>query len=365
MNTPEIDVIIPVFNTGKVLNKCLSSIQYQSFENWKCIIVNDHSSNKETLKIIEKWCKKDPRFISINKAQNEGVDAARFTGISSSNAKYITFVDSDDWLSKDALQLVYQASIKNDADIVIARNRKYYGLGLSRENKTPQKPYEGRIIGHEELLQKYFVSYFGCNILPVNVWATLYTRALVEKASLRPTKLKFGEDLMFNLNLFPYIQRFYAIEDCIYNYNVGFPGAHSGKYMQTWLDNAIKLFEYKWNILEHYDNPELARFQAIEMKNYVGTYLRFCILYDSKHKQENISIAQEAINHAVFNKMKCLYGTKHCDEPLTTSIMRKDADEAYNIMERTIHTSSLKNKLIVKLLQLSYYIRRSFIKLAN
>lgn len=358
MKTSKIDVIIPVFNTGKILNKCLSSINNQTFDNWKCIIVNDQSTDKITLQIIAKWCNKDPRFICIDKAQNEGVDAARFTGISSSGADYITFVDSDDWLTKDALQLLYQAIEDNDVDIVIARNNKYYGLGLFKGDKTAQKPYEGHVIEHKELLQKYFVSYFGCNILPVNVWATLYSRSLIEKASLQPTKLKFGEDLMFNLNLFSHIRRFYAIESCIYNYNVGIPGAHSDKYMHTWLDNAIKLFEYKWSILEKYDNPELARYQAIEMKNYIGSYLRFCVLYDSRNKVNNVCIVQKAIDSPIFEKMKCLSGTKYEENPLTSSIMRKDANVAYDIMEQASHDTTFKNRIIVRLLQISYYIRK-------
>lgn len=358
MEKTKVDVIIPVFNTGKALDKCLSSVCNQSFRDWKCTIVNDCSTNRKTLSIIEKWCLFDSRFVRIDKQQNEGVDAARFTGIDSTDADYVTFVDSDDWLEKDALMLLVNVMQENRADVVVARNNKYYGFLGKKKKNISKLPFESRLIEHDELMQNYFVSFFGCNILPVTVWAVLYSRKLFVQSGVRPTGLKFGEDLMFNLSIFPYIQRFYAIEDYIYNYNVGIPGAYSGKYMQSWLDNAIKLFEYKWQILEQYNDPELARFQAIEMKNYIGSYLRFSILYDPKHKDENISVVKSAIDHPIFKKMKYLQSTKHISEPLTKCVIDGDAEGAYAIMDMKIHNSSIKDRMIVTFLQLTYRLRQ-------
>ena len=109
-----VSIIIPVYNTGKNLEKCFKSILFQTYKNWECIVVNDCSTDVQTIDIINKWRKKHSNFIFIDKTINEGVDRARFLGLSMGKGDYFFFVDSDDWLEQDALEIRRSSSYGMD-----------------------------------------------------------------------------------------------------------------------------------------------------------------------------------------------------------------------------------------------------------
>lgn len=112
-----ISVIIPVYNTAKFLSTCIKSVINQTFEDIEIILVNDASTDS-SIHICNTFKKKDNRIVLIDKQQNEGVEKARYDGILISTGDYICFVDSDDWLEKNALKRMYEKAIETDADYV-------------------------------------------------------------------------------------------------------------------------------------------------------------------------------------------------------------------------------------------------------
>lgn len=111
---PEISVIVPVYNVEKYVEKCINSILGQTYKNFELIIVNDGSTDN-SLKKIKKFS--DDRIILIDQ-KNQGLSGARNTGISKAKGKYVTFIDSDDWISKGYLQEMMYCAHKYNADIV-------------------------------------------------------------------------------------------------------------------------------------------------------------------------------------------------------------------------------------------------------
>ena len=98
-----ISVIVPVYNAESFLDETLQSVLSQTYENWECIIVNDGSTDN-TESIAKRWCKRDARFRYFYK-ENGGLSSARNLGIKYSNADYIAFLDSDDVLTKNSLEI--------------------------------------------------------------------------------------------------------------------------------------------------------------------------------------------------------------------------------------------------------------------
>ena len=96
---PLISVVVPVYNVEKYVKECIESILEQSFKNFELIIVNDGSTDNSLNRVLEF---KDDRIVLINQ-KNMGLSGARNTGIHHAKGKYITFIDSDDWISKDYL----------------------------------------------------------------------------------------------------------------------------------------------------------------------------------------------------------------------------------------------------------------------
>ncbi len=110
----KVSVIIPIYNVEKYLDKCLESVSGQSLKSIEIICVNDGSTDSSG-DILNKWAKKDSRIVVINQ-QNMGLSAARNAGLSIAQGEYVSFLDSDDWVSGDFFETLYSAVKNNDAD---------------------------------------------------------------------------------------------------------------------------------------------------------------------------------------------------------------------------------------------------------
>lgn len=120
MQQPKISVIVPVYNVEKYLKQCLDSIVNQTYKNLEIIIVNDGTKDN-SMKIVENYLQ-DNRIKVINK-ENGGLASARNSGLEKVTGKYISFIDSDDWIELNMYEeLVSQI---NDEDILIYRYFSY------------------------------------------------------------------------------------------------------------------------------------------------------------------------------------------------------------------------------------------------
>ena len=114
MNKDRISVIIPTYNNENSIEKCLNSVLNQSYKEIDIIVINDGNTD-ETEKILTKY--KDR--VQIYKKQNEGPASARNLGLEKCNTKYLFFVDADDYLENDAIEILYNKLIETNSDIVI------------------------------------------------------------------------------------------------------------------------------------------------------------------------------------------------------------------------------------------------------
>ena len=102
MNMPCFSIIIPVYNVAPYLRECLDSVLAQTFADWEAVCVDDGSSDGSDV-ILQEYAERDSRFKVIHK-ENEGVSIARNTGLRHAIGEYFMFLDSDDYISPDALQ---------------------------------------------------------------------------------------------------------------------------------------------------------------------------------------------------------------------------------------------------------------------
>ena len=123
MHQELISIIVPIFNTEKHLHQCLDSILSQSYGNFECLLINDGSTDASA-SICREYVAKDARFRYFEK-ENGGVSSARNLGIERSGGTYVTFIDSDDWVEFDYLEVLYSAIIQETADISVSTYRTY------------------------------------------------------------------------------------------------------------------------------------------------------------------------------------------------------------------------------------------------
>ena len=111
-----ISVIVPAYNAEKYISRCIDSIINQD-GNFEIVVINDGSTDS-TSEILKKYAQKYP-FIKVINQSNKGVAAARNSGLKAASSKYITFVDSDDWLEPNALKLAIKQIKKHNPDMLI------------------------------------------------------------------------------------------------------------------------------------------------------------------------------------------------------------------------------------------------------
>ena len=131
----KVSVVLPIYNVEKYLPKCLDSVINQTLKDIEIICVNDCSADN-CENIIKEYIKKDSRIKLINHKENQGLGFARNSGLNESNADYVVFIDSDDFISYDYIEHLYNTAIKNNADIVFTNN-----IYTVNENKGYIKPY--------------------------------------------------------------------------------------------------------------------------------------------------------------------------------------------------------------------------------
>ena len=111
-----ISIIIPTFNRESIIIKTLDSIKVQTYQNWECIVVDDHSSDN-TKWVVEEYSGKDPRFKYMLNEHKKGAQGARNTGLYSCTMDWVLFFDSDNQLHPDCLQELI-SGIRDDVDVV-------------------------------------------------------------------------------------------------------------------------------------------------------------------------------------------------------------------------------------------------------
>ena len=123
--SPEISIIIPVYNSEKYLNACLDSVLAQTFKDFELILVDDGSPDG-CGRICDEYADKDDR-VRVCHIENSGSSAARNYGIDRARGKYLGFIDSDDRIDEDMYEILYNNLIKEDADISMCGLFDEYG----------------------------------------------------------------------------------------------------------------------------------------------------------------------------------------------------------------------------------------------
>lgn len=219
--SPKISVVVPVYNTEKYLRTCLDSLVNQNFKDIEIICVNDGSTDK-SLEILNEYAKKDSRIKVIDQ-ENQGVSEARNTGIREAGAKYISFVDSDDYVDPKIYEIGYELISSNDADVYVMREERFFNTSVP----VKENPYNK---------SKVFVYGDGKNTIGFPkktyglrfgvVWDKIYRKSLITDNDFKFEKdVYFGEDTIFNWILFTRVKKVVNDENKLYFYRDSRPGS--------------------------------------------------------------------------------------------------------------------------------------------
>lgn len=184
---PKISIIIPVYNGGEYLDRCVHSVLNQTEQDVQLILVDDGSTDGSGA-ICDAVAQRDDRVTVIHQ-KNAGVSAARNTGLDAAAGVYIGFVDADDYIEENTFETALAAM--GDCDIVMWDAVTTWDNGTSEADTIGQLP-EDCVLKKEDWKPELLFEMAGA------VWRCLYRREVIEGIRF-PVGVKFSEDRVFNL----------------------------------------------------------------------------------------------------------------------------------------------------------------------
>lgn len=167
---PMISVIVPVYNVEEYLGRCLDSIVGQTYDNFEIILVDDGSTDSSG-KICDRYAKSDDRIKVVHR-KNGGLSAARNSGIEVVDGEYITFIDSDDYVARDYLEVLFETIRDNNAEISAVKQYVEYP-NRTMDTGTGKK----YVLSSEQVFEKMLYG----EDFDVSAWGKLYRRSLFEE----------------------------------------------------------------------------------------------------------------------------------------------------------------------------------------
>lgn len=233
---PLISIIIPVYNAEKYLNRCLDSILRQDASKFEVLLVNDGSADNSST-ICDTYANTNSN-VKVYHKENGGPSSARNMGLTKARGTYIAFVDSDDYVMEDFIEILSSHIKETNPDIIFFAYNHLKNDKIFKINNELNKSLD-----HKKILE--LLANTSANNFLWYPWNKLYKKSLIDKNNITfDLKIKVGEDTLFNMRCYYYANNVLNINNPLYNYVSN--------------ENSITQTPYKAyfnkNIAEHFEN---------------------------------------------------------------------------------------------------------------
>ena len=226
--TPKISIIVPIYNVESKLAKCLDTILAQTFSDFELCLVNDGSKDK-SLQVCQDYAKHDAR-ISVYDINNCGAAEARNYGLEHTSAPFVMFIDSDDWLELNMVEVLHRhICTGSETDFACCGHYVELQHGERFQTSVPyspelvEEPFASRIQQGIALLEK-------SRRFPL-LWDKIYRRELIEQHHVRFEKqFVTGQDCDFNIKYFRHVRQCVITNQPLYHYRKEGTGSLCARY---------------------------------------------------------------------------------------------------------------------------------------
>ena len=251
-----VSIIVPVYNVESYLEECIQSIVNQTYKDWECILINDGSIDKSG-DICDQWTKKDYRIKVIHQS-NQGVSAARNRGLKHAHGEFITFIDSDDWIENNYLNVLVKHLYHNPSELYVSGIIQNFNDG-TKHTYIPTNQVSFRLksenIHHFVDLNRSYLLY--------GPTANLYQGKIIREHNIRfRTNISYGEDLLFNYDYLEHVKTITCIDKAYYHYRIIGNNTLSSKFRQDQFETDYA----QWQVLRSfYQRKDLWNKEAKEL----------------------------------------------------------------------------------------------------
>lgn len=337
----KVSIIIPIYNSEKYLTRCIESIISQSYNNIEIIIVDDGSTDK-SLNIANKYAKTDKRIIIISK-EHAGVSDSRNIGIMHATGKYITFVDNDDWLEENAIELMLNKMKEINCDVLRCNYYRNYSdntqiIGCKYSEKIKNK------VLNKTMIEKLVLPLVLNGKMPGYMWLLLIKKEIFVNLNPLNKNLDMMEDTVFTVDLLLNIKTMYFYDIEVYHYycNMNSASKSEKNYIRN-LNNMLLVNKIFTNMLkDRKDYKELKRnFNSAHKKIIEDTCFNIF-----KFNDDNLT--NEELKKIIYN------------DGMQKILMEKDTKNI--AIYKKIAIKYIKNKNLNKLIRL-YKLRNKIAKI--
>lgn len=270
--TPFISIVMPVYNVEKYIEKSIQSVLAQTFTDFELLLVDDCSPD-ESGKICDAFAKVDKRIKVVHLEKNSGVAVARNTVMIPACGEYLCFLDSDDYFDSDMLEVLAHSVKKNPAQAVIfGMVEEYYNdNGLLKGTKAvtcDEKIIRNQSELREEILKLEAKDLYG---YPCN---KMYNVAYLKETKAVFPKMRFNEDIIFNIDFFMNAKSSNLLSFSPYHY-VKRTGSTTGSFIPTYYKDIMVKIDRLYSQLEYWEmlNEKNLEFLALRYTRYLFSAL--------------------------------------------------------------------------------------------
>ena len=270
-------IIMPVYNGEKYITKSIQSVLSQTCEDWELIIIDDGSKDK-SFEIIRAYAQKDSR-IRFCKQENAGVSEARNKALDLVQGDYVIFLDADDELHKNALEIIAKPIQSNHIDIVVYNaSRSPFGSVKLIPFTVPFSESQF-LINSEELKVKYIYSALLSDVNFGFIWNLAVRASVIDNIRFRKDII-ICEDLLFDIEMYTRADSILCIPDYLYYYRDNPEGCvNNFKYKK--IEDLKKVFDIRKSLIEKY---KLKGNYELILKSFCGNIIYFYLGFIQNRK---------------------------------------------------------------------------------
>lgn len=298
-----ISVIVPVYNGARYIQKCVESIQKNTYQNLEIIIVNDGSKDN-SLELLNELARRDER-IQVYSKENGGIASAREFGLQKATGKYLCFVDQDDIVYSNAYETLKNNMEHFNSDLCIAsfhclRGKKKQLFSATQTNKVIERNEVEKYlfqIGNCIMHTNY---HFDHQMYLISVWNCMYKREIVEKNHIHfQSFYSCEDDSLFNFDYMMHAQSISFEKTPIYGWIQNIRSfSHNTRYIENFYQKRYQFFQYiigqiKQIHLEDFHIEEKTWERLFLERNFVETVVNEAQIKDRSLYQERISYLEE------------------------------------------------------------------------
>ncbi len=236
-------VIVPIYNTEKYLRHCLDSLVNQTVTDREIILIDDGSTDSSG-HICDEYARKHSDVIVVHQ-ENQGLSGARNTGLKHARGEWLTFVDADDWVDTNMLELFQCYILATNADIYQCN---YIETNEQGTMEAPRKTVDEDTVFNFHDERERFLFYFNSIAHVATVWKRVYRHSIIQEHGLTfvDTREVYAEDRLFNIQFMLHIHKLMCLKAAPYHYRVRMDSLVRTTPSELKLERAFNLVEHAY-----------------------------------------------------------------------------------------------------------------------